>query len=392
MSRTLYSATLGFVLVLLALSAAWPGSAVAATSDRGSLPSPLTTTIKVPSQNVNPDTYAVSDSTVVYALASPRHANMNLCPGCKPVPPPFTKFHVTFYAAALHISDGHLVASKPRAIFTEQRSWNVSIYSDLNGWVVYSRYHYYEVDGGHDWELIAHHIATGRSVVVDSPAIEGVPFGPQGARSDGHIVVFTAYAKRPGGGQNVLETYDLLTGKRSQVAEGDKFNNWNYFAPSISGDRICVEKVFNPSPKNPNATSQIVLINRNTRRIRSLNQKATRLTGAMISGNVVVWAPVSPNTGNSTGLMVDNLQTGKQRELHFWNVVTPFVIDGRYVLFGWGNQTQLRLYDVVTGANRPLVQPTKGKTVGRASGSQHTALYEAYAGKAGNQLIVARLP
>ena len=159
---------------------------------------PIATTVKTQPDNVNSDGYAVSDTQLVYSLADLAWTNVHQCSVCTP-PVIFTKFRVKFYDAHLHVVDGRLVAAKPHVIFTESKGWNVSMYSDLNGWVVYDRYHSYELDGGSDWQLIARNIATGRRVIVDDPEIEGAAFNPQGARSDGRTVVFTAYAKRTGG-------------------------------------------------------------------------------------------------------------------------------------------------------------------------------------------------
>lgn len=179
-----------------------------------------------------------------------RRGRVSTNASCAAPPVIFSKFHVRFYATHLRVANGRLVASTPTVIFSEAEGWNVSIYADLDGWVVYDRYHAYELNGGSDWQLIARNIATGRRVVVDDPAIEGVAFNPQEARSDGRTVVFTAYAQRPGGAQPVVEAYDLATGKRTVVTEGDAFNHWSYFGPTVSGNEISVEKVYAPSGRN----------------------------------------------------------------------------------------------------------------------------------------------
>lgn len=134
----------------------------------------------------------------------------------------------------------------------------------------------------------------------------------------------------------------------------------------------------------------MLLIDGVTRGVRTLNAVATRLTDAAISGRVVVWCPLSPETGGATGVVVDALGSQK-RTLHFTVVASLTVTDGRYVLFGWGRAGQVRLYDTQTGANRPLFR-TGHRLGDRISSGERTVVYFSDSRSSGPELVVARLP
>jgi hypothetical protein len=359
--RAIFSVAIASAVLLSAAMVVY--AAVPATA-----PTPTRVHIAVPEANVSPVGWAASDSSLVYTVPDPPVAKLPPCVSCGD--PPFTNFHMRFYRARLHVQGSALTVSKPQVLFTAPKGLDVSLYSSTGGWIVYLTYASYDVQNGKNWRLIAHNIASGKEVLLDSPDMEHLPSVPAGARSDGKTVVWSSWTSAPNGGTSVIRSYDLRTGKRDLLLSGGSPSAWGYGRPVVSGSLVVFERdAYGRGPGDTaKQSSRIMLIDRTTRKVRTLTSGHVFQSEPSISGQVVVWKDGAAGD-QGKGVVVYSLRTGGKVQLKAFDAEGPTVAAGRYVVFPYGNRTnekdeRVRLYDTVTHSDLTLFRPNGGWGVG----------------------------
>jgi hypothetical protein len=346
------------------------------------------------SETNQPDSlWAASDTQLVYLRDNPAMHPPN-CVSCGD--PPFTDFRVTFYEVDLHATRTGLRTTQPRPLFTLDTGVHAAIFSVVRGWVIYEPYSATQgPENGGPWTLIAHNIASGREIVLDSRDMEQLPSIGAGAEDDGTTVIWGTWTKGPNGGTSIIRTYNVLTGTRSVVAQGGSPSNGYYTWAAISGTKAVYEKV-------ANRHFQIILKDLTTGRTQALTPAGRDYSQPTISGDIVAYED-GAQFSQGKGIVIRNLTTGKTVEYHAYDAQGPRALMGRYVVWTYGKRVSdasyyLRLYDSSTGHDRSLFQPNNGWGTGNVMrASRHTVVFSG--GKAAVQkghfvtrVTVAHLP
>lgn len=302
------------------------------------------TTINLPAMNLPGGDVVVSDGVLAYTLPDPlTHAGMANAP--------FTHFHTRIFVVSLRSTGTSLVASAPRLLLAGPPGDTMTMWSIAGGWLVYSQYS--SSDPAGPWVLVARHVATGRLVVLDTPAREGVPSLVAQAASDGRTVVWQSWTQVHRQATSVVRSYDLVTGQRQVLVEGGAPNSWFYAWPGVSGRWVVFEK---EQPRVQPTRSQIMLADIATHQVRPLTDAAAANSEPSISGDIVTWK-VGWRYENGQGVVIADLRTGMRHVLTAPNAEQPKVTAGRYVVFPLGNPGRVQLYDARTGTRRTLAGP-----------------------------------
>jgi hypothetical protein len=313
--------------------------------------------------------------------------------------PPFTDFKVDFYLSKLTWQNKKLSATSPRLLFTESKGVDIATYSILDGWLIYLRYHSYDVLGGGEWTLVARNLHSGRSVTLDSSAESAFLRTPGGASSDGHLVVWATTKQGPTGPTSVIRTYNLARGVRRDVLQGGSPETFSYSDASVSGNRIAFQQ-----NDYVHHRAQIIVFNLATRQTQLLTVKNQSGSEPSLSGSLITWKNgASGATG--TGVNVLNLKTQSRVKLPGYDTEAPRVVAGRYVIYPSRSRTNesdghLYIYDAQKKVITSLAQRQGVWNIGtfpRAGG--HTVVIESgkvsaspFAPSTGNRLLLERLP
>jgi hypothetical protein len=345
----------------------------------------------------NGDNYqrAVSDSVLLYTLSNPRTVP-HPCTSCGK--PPFMNFTVDFCISNLTWQNKKLSATSPRLLFAESKGVDTATYSVLGGWLVYLRYHSYDVLGGGGWTLVARNLYSAKIITLDESTKAAFP-PPAGVSSDGRLVVWAATKQGRIGTTSVLRTFNLVTGIRHDVLQGGSPQTFSYSDVSVSGNRVAYQR-----NDYVHHRAQVMVFNLATRQTHLLSLKNQSGSEPSLSGSLVTWKNgASGATG--TGVNVLNLQTQSRVRLPGYDTEAPRAVAGRYIIYPSRSRTNetdghLYIYDAQTKITSTLAQRHGAWNVGsfpRAGG--HTVVIES--GKVpasptspstGNRLLLVRLP
>ncbi len=343
--------------------------------------------LALPAYTVPAGWAVASDSLLVYPLPTPL-----LQPTAPLADHPFTAFRDRLFAVDLRLQGARLLTSRPRLLVSGPRGLALSLWSVSGGWLIYTQSSPLSLGG--PWALIARQVATGRAVLLDTPAREGAPSVAPAASSDGHTVVWQSWTRVHGRETSVIRAYNLATGQRHLLVQGGSVGSWFYAWPAVSGQRVVFARVLAAAPP---LRAQMLLASLATGTVRPLTPLTNGLAAPAISGDLVVWlARQVQGAGQQVALV--NLRTGAHELLDGSFMEAPKAVAGRYALFPTGNPGLLRLYDTWGGRTMTLAAPHGNEHPGNMVGAgEHTIVYGvgAYSSTTTalpSYLVVARLP
>ncbi|MGH2444058.1 MAG: TolB family protein [Chloroflexota bacterium] len=361
-------------ILFIALVSAWPAiQALPSAAMAGGAPTGVNlssgstrASFAIPPSNVA-STGAVLDAYhVVYGVAVPR-MHRPTCVSCGDTP--FTNFHIQMFVRRLTYSPGGIQVSRQRPLFTGPRGEQIAVFALRRHWLVYLAYSQRQ-----SWQLLARNVVTGRRILLDTSRREALPSLSAHAGTDGRTVVWQTWTTIQGKPASVIRSYSLITGKRHLLLSGGNGNPSSIGDPQISGNRMAFVQ------ENYNQTSEIMLQNIRTGRVRSLTPANQVNYEPAISGNVLVWVHGRLSNGHTHGLVVADLATGRRVALPYSSSQLPQVANGRYVAFSTDKQhVSVQLYDARTGRRRVLAGPAvagrPGSPVGNLAAGPRAILY-----------------
>jgi hypothetical protein len=284
----------------------------------------------------------MDNRSIVYGIASPRF-HPPVCVSCGQTP--FTTFHVQIYRRTYQIHPTSISLSPPRLLFTGPRGAQIILYSLAQGWLVYGA-----DSPSNRWQLFARNIITGRIILLDSPAMEGLPNPFIHAGSDGRTVVWQSWARIQGQPTSVIRAYSLATGRRRLLLSGGRGTDYFYGYPQVSGNRVVLER-----ESGNGGTPRILLDDLTTHHLRALTAAGQWNDEPAISGTVVAWVSGRLTIGHTHGVVVTNLATGRRIALKHSSAQLPRVTAGRSVVFATNDgHPSVQAFDVRTGTRRTL--------------------------------------
>lgn len=298
--------------------------------------------IVLPATNIPTGGWAVGDGYAVYAVADPPLQPQ--APRSGQVFDNFvTRVHVvrlTSRSTPDKVSDTvAIVGPRGVGIFPHQVS---------AGWLFMTEARV--DDPAATWLLIAYSLATGRSILLDSSAREGLAGVSSRAQSDGRMVVWSAWTMSHGQPASVIRAYDLATGQRSVVAEGGSLTSWAYYWPAVAGRWVVFERDI---PARQRA--QILLADLTTRHVRILTPPSQVGSEPSIAGNLIVWKE-GWRFGVGQGVTAYTLQNADRRHIYAGAVEQPQVVATDHIVFVAGiSPWRIMRFDTRTGRLMTLV-------------------------------------
>jgi len=289
----------------------------------GTAAAPATAAIPLPRSNVPAGSPAVSDTLVAYVLADPLvHVSTIATAGS------WAGFRNRVFTVGLRATDGGgLVAGTPHQIYEGPLGDIVQPCSSSGGWLVYNQYP--DRDAAGPWILAARNLATGRVVMLDTPAREGVPSLVTQAASDGHTVAWQSWTTLQGQVTSVIRTYDLATGQRRLLAQGGSPTTWSYDWPSVSGTNVVFEK---QQLRRLSPHIQIFVASLATGDLRTLTGADGTNSEPSISGSLVAWKQ-GARFGEGHGVGYHDLRTGASGAFPASQTEEPLASAGRYIVY-----------------------------------------------------------
>lgn len=309
--------------------------------------------------------FVASDRRVVYALDTP------LLSGRSSTHPGHvtTNFHSNVFVVRLTESRFGIGLSKPRLLFRGPKGMQTAFGALNGGWLTYTEA---PIDRVGPWTMFARNIGSGKVIVLDSRNREGVPSMEPPPSTDGRTVVWQAFTNVGRQGTSIIRAYDLKSGRRRVLAEGGNpqlRTNWVYDGARVSGRWVVTQKESIGQPRG-----QIVLIDLRTRRAHGITPPSGANSDPTISGGIVTWMLGARFSNGGHGVGAYSMRTGRERRFPGSNIGLPQAFGARYVAFGTGQTTTIKLYDSRTGRLRVLAQGWgTGYTI-RAGGQ--TLIYE----------------
>jgi hypothetical protein len=333
------------------------------------------TAIILPKFNVPVGEPVLSDTQFAYVLPNPLFHASSALQG-------WSDFHDRLFVTPLRTTGSAIHPGVARMVAQAPRGLIINLWPIAGGWQLFSEYAFSDPAG--PWTLYARDNRSGRTLVLDSAAREGVPSLVAQGSNDGHTAAWQSWTQSAGRTVSVIRSYNLQTGERRLLAEGGSITTWSYDWPSISGHNVVFEK---QQLETPYPHIQIMFYDLQVGQVRALTPTNATNSEPSVSGNLVVWK-LGARFGNGRGVGYKDVTTGKGGSLAALNTEQPKAVGGRYAVFSFTtthNNSQWHVQAFDTVAKRSLA-------LGLASGNvlltgEHTVAY--YDG-AGYQLV--RLP